>query len=106
MSSVPISGHDYRHDGARGPVWRAKYRLGYGCQVHMKVGRRGRPSAECFTKRLAEEWLDAVLVRARGGTLPGAVRTGATFADACDVCCGAGAIARSALSRDASHGSL
>jgi integrase len=32
---------------------------------------------------LAEEWLDAVLVQARAGTLPGAVRTGATFADAC-----------------------
>ena len=27
MHSANISGHIYRHDGARGPVWRAKYRL-------------------------------------------------------------------------------
>jgi integrase len=88
MSSVPISGHVYRHEGTRGPVWRAKYRLGDGRQVHKKIGPawkgRGRPPAGFFTKRLAEEWLDAVLVQARAGTLPGAVRTGATFADACD----------------------
>ena len=88
MSSVPISGHVYRHEGARGPVWRAKYRLGDGRQVHRKIGPawtgRGRPPAGFFTKRLAEEWLDAVLVQARAGTLPGAVRTGATFDDACD----------------------
>lgn len=88
MSSVPISGHVYRHEGARGPVWRAKYRLGDGRQVHKKIGPawtgRGRPPAGFFTKRLAEEWLDAVLVQARAGTLPGVVRTGATFADACD----------------------
>ena len=88
MSSVPISGHVYRHEGARGPVWRAKYRLGDGRQVHKKIGPawtgRGRPPAGFFTKRLAEEWLDAVLVQARAGTLPGAVRTGATFAAACD----------------------
>jgi integrase len=55
--------------------------------VHRRVGPawtgRGRPPAGYFTRRLAEEWLDSVLVQARSGTLPGAVRTGATFADAC-----------------------
>ncbi|MDX6720087.1 MAG: hypothetical protein QOJ63_2341 [Solirubrobacteraceae bacterium] len=70
-----------------GPVWRAKYRLGDGRQVHRKIGPpwtgRGRPPAGFYTRRLAHEWLDAVLVRARAGTLPGAVRTGATFDDAC-----------------------
>jgi integrase len=85
---VPISGHVYRHDGARSSVWRAKYRLADGRQVHRKIGPawtgRGRPPAGSYTRRLAEEWLDAVLVQARAGTLPGAVRTGATFADACD----------------------
>ena len=85
--SGPISGHVYRHDGARGPVWRAKYRLSDGRQVHRKIGPawtgRGRPPAGFYTRRLAQEWLDAVLVRARAGTLPGAVRTGATFDDAC-----------------------
>ena len=85
---APISGHVYRHDGARGPVWRAKYRLADGRQVHRTIGRawtgRGRPPAGHFTKRLAEEWLDAVLVQARAGTLPGSVRTGVSFAKACD----------------------
>ena len=88
MLGTPISGHVYLHEGARGPVWRAKYRLGDGRQVHRKVGPawtgRGRPAAGYFTRRLAQEWLDAVLVQARAGVLPGAVRTGATFADACD----------------------
>ena len=46
------------------------------------MDRRGRPPAGYFTKRLAEEWLRSVLDQARRGTLPGMVRTGATFADA------------------------
>ena len=87
MVDTPISGHVYRHKGARGPVWRAKYRLANGRQVHRRVGPawtgRGRPAAGFFTRRMAEDWLDSVLVQARAGTLPGAVRTGATFADAC-----------------------
>jgi len=44
--------------------------------------RRGRPSMGFFTKRSAEGWLSGTLDRARRGTLPGMVRTGATFADA------------------------
>ena len=88
MPTVPISGHVYRHDGARGPVWRAKYRLADGRQVHRKIGPawtgRGRPPAGYFTRRLAQEWLDAVLVKARAGTLPGTVRTGVTFTSACE----------------------
>ena len=43
---------------------------------------RGRPAAGYFTKRLAEDWLRSTLEQARRGTLPGQVRTGATFADA------------------------
>jgi len=43
----PISGHVYRHEGARGPVWRAKYRLPDGRQVQKTIGpvwsERGRP---------------------------------------------------------------
>jgi hypothetical protein len=34
------------------------------------------------TKRLAEAWLRETLDQARLGTLPGMIRTGATFADA------------------------
>ena len=80
------TGHVFRVERTRGPVWYAKYRLPDGRQVQKKLGpawtERGRPPAGYFTKRLAEEWLRAVLDQARRGVLPGLVRTGATFADA------------------------
>jgi integrase len=82
----PPTGHVFRLDRKRGPVWYAKYRLTDGRQVQRKLGPawtgRGRPAAGYFTKRLAEDWLRDTLDAARRGTLPGAVRTGATFADA------------------------
>src|SRR5246127_2960250 len=82
----PVSGHVFRVERARGPVWYAKYRLPDGRQVQKKLGPawtdRGRPSAGYFTKRLAEAWLRSTLEDARRGTLPGMVRSGATFADA------------------------
>ncbi|HET8976783.1 MAG TPA: hypothetical protein VFN87_01420, partial [Solirubrobacteraceae bacterium] len=82
----PPSGHVFRVERARGPVWYAKYRLPDGRQIQKKLGPawsgRGRPPAGYSTKRLAEDWLRAVLDEARRGTLPGTVRTGATFADA------------------------
>jgi integrase len=85
MSSV--SGHVFRHEGKRRPVWRAKYRLPDGRQVQKAIGpawtARGRPPAGYFTKRTAEAWLRGVLAEAADGTLPGMVRTGATVADAC-----------------------
>ena len=88
MSGIarPPSGHVFRVDGKRGAAWYAKYRLPDDRQVKKKLGpawtERGRPPAGHFTKRLAEEWLRSVLDQARRGTLPGMVRTGATFADA------------------------
>ncbi len=82
----PPTGHVYRVERARGPVWYGKYRLPDGRQVQKKIGpawgERGRPPAGFFTKRLAEEWLRDVLHQASRGTLAGQVRTGATFADA------------------------
>jgi integrase len=82
----PPTGHVFRVERARGPVWYAKYRLPDGRQVQKKIGaawtERGRPPAGYYTKRLAETWLRDLLDRARRGTLPGMVRTGATFADA------------------------
>ena len=88
MASATASGHVYRHEGRRGPVWRAKYRLPDGRQVHRTVGPawtdRGRPPAGYFTKRTAEAWLREVLAQARAGTLPGLVRTGVTVAEAVD----------------------
>jgi integrase len=80
------TGHVFRIERVRGPVWYAKYRLPDGRQVQKKLGPawtdRGRPPAGYFTKRLAEAWLRSTLEDARRGTLPGMVRSGATFADA------------------------
>jgi len=82
----PISGHVFRVEGKRRPVWYAKYRLPDGRQVQKRLGpawtQRGRPLAGYLTKRTAEGWLRDTLDEARRGTLPGMVRTGATFADA------------------------
>jgi len=82
----PPTGHVFRVERASGPVWYAKYRLPDGRQIQKKLGPawsdRGRPAAGYFTKRQAEVWLQDTLAEARRGTLPGMVRTGATFADA------------------------
>ncbi len=80
------SGHVFRVERVRGPVWYAKYRLPDGRQVQKKLGPawtgRGRPAGGYFTKRLAEDWLRSALEQARRRTLPGRLRTGASFADA------------------------
>jgi hypothetical protein len=80
----PPTGHVFRVERARGPVWYAKYRLPDGRQVQKKIGPawtgRGRPPNGYLTKRLAEDWLREVLDEARHDTVPGMVRTGATFA--------------------------
>ncbi len=75
--SAPIrpSGHVYRHEGRRGPVWRALYRLPDGRRVHKTIGpawtERGRPATGHFTRRFTEDWLRHALAEARRGTLPG-----------------------------------
>jgi integrase len=83
---VMPTGHVFRREGPRGPVWYAKYRLPDGRQVKRKIGPawadRGRPPAGYVTKRTAEAWLRDVLDQARRGTLPGQLQTGVTFADA------------------------
>ena len=82
----PPTGHVFRVDRARGPVWYMKYRLPDGRQVQKKIGpawtERGRPAAGYFTKRQAEDALRELLHEARRGTLPGLTRSGASFADA------------------------
>jgi integrase len=82
----PPTGHVFRVERKRGPVWYAKCRLPDGRQLQKKLGpawtERGRPPTGYFTKRLADDWLRDLLDQARRGTLPGQVRTGATFADA------------------------
>ncbi|HKG62716.1 MAG TPA: tyrosine-type recombinase/integrase [Solirubrobacteraceae bacterium] len=85
---APVSGHVYRWEGKRRPVWRAKYRLPDGRQVKKTIGpawtQRGRPRPGYYTKRTAEAWLRDMLDQARAGVLPGMTRTGVTFADACE----------------------
>ncbi len=82
----PPSGHVFRVDRKRGPAWYAKYRLPDGRQVQRKIGpawaQRGRPPVGYYTKRMAEDWLRDVFEQARRGTLPGLIRTGATFDEA------------------------
>jgi integrase len=82
------SGHVFRVERKRGPVWYAKYRLPNGRQVQRRIGPawsgRGRPTAGYLTKRTAQAWLDELLGEARRGTLPGMVRTGTSFADAAE----------------------
>jgi integrase len=81
------TGHVFRVQRARGPVWYAKYRLPDGRQVQKKIGpgwpERGRPPEGYYTKRQAEEWLRDVLDQASRGTLVGLVRTGVTVDEAC-----------------------
>src|SRR3954451_6829437 len=93
MSSIrvngrPMSGHVYLVDRQRGPQWYVKYRLPDGRQVKKRLGPawtgRGRPRAGYLTRRSAQEALDEILAQARAGTLPGLVRTGATFAMAAE----------------------
>jgi integrase len=86
QSTRSVSGHVYRHSGKRGDVWRVKYRLPDGRQVHRKLGPvwtgKGRPLHGSFTRRTAQAALQAILTDARRGTLLGMTTTGATFADA------------------------
>ena len=84
-----ISGHVFKREGKRGAVWYAKYRLPDGRQVQTRIGphwsdRKQKPPAGNHTKATAQAWLDDTLAKARRGDLPGMVRTGATFAVACD----------------------
>lgn len=84
-----ISGHVFKRDGKRGGVWYAKYRLPDGRQVQTRIGphwsgRKQAPPAGSYTKASARAWLDDTLAKARRGELPGMVRTGVTFAAACD----------------------
>ena len=85
--SSRVSGHVRLVKRKRGPdKWYAKYRLPDGRQVQKCLGpdwpERGRPPLGYFTRRTAEEALQEILTDARRGTLAGATRTGATFADA------------------------
>ncbi|MGH3265172.1 MAG: tyrosine-type recombinase/integrase, partial [Trebonia sp.] len=74
----------FRREGARRPVWYARYRLADGRQVPRKIGpawtERGRPADGYFTKRTAEAWLrERVHEVGQAFSRPG---TSVTFAEA------------------------
>ncbi len=66
----PVSGHVYRVERKRGPVWFAKYRLPDGRQVQKKIGPawtgRGRPAAGYLTKSMAREFTPEFFERWKG----------------------------------------
>jgi integrase len=88
VNNLPVSGHVFRVERKRGPQWYVKYRLPDGRQIKKRLGpawrNRGRPPVGYFTKRTAEAALDEILAAARRGQLAGQVRTGVTFAEACE----------------------
>lgn len=81
-----VSGHIELIQRKRGSQFYAKYRLADGRQVMKRLGPvwsgRGRPTDGHFTRKMAEQALQAILTDARRGQLPGSVTSGATFADA------------------------
>ena len=81
-----VSGHVYLREGKRNAVYYLRYRLPDGRHVKRRLGfawtERGRAPAGYFTRRMAEEHLQAILTDARRGTLAGMRTTGAKFADA------------------------
>jgi integrase len=86
--SARVTGHVLLLDRTRGPVYYMKYRLADGRQVMKLLGpawtERARPAPGYYTKRTAEEALNAILADARRGTLPDSqARSGHTFGDAC-----------------------
>lgn len=88
-STKSISGHVFKREGRRGAVWYAKYRLPDGRQVQRRIGphwsdRKQAPPTGSYTKASARAWLDDTLAKARHGQLPGTVKSGETFAAACD----------------------
>jgi integrase len=82
-----VTGHVALVKRKRGDKWYLRYRLADGRKVQKCLGPahtgKGRPADGYYTKRTAEEALEAVLTDARRGTLPGAQRSGVTFGDCC-----------------------
>jgi integrase len=80
------TGHIKRVRRKRGDQWYVKYRLPDGRQVQKRLGPAwdgpGRPPEDHYTRRTAEEALQAILTDARRGTLGGQTVTGARFRDA------------------------
>lgn len=82
-----VTGHVRLVERKRGNVFYLKYRGPDGHQVQKMLGpawtERSRPPVGYYTRRTAEEALQAILTDARRGTLDVPRRGGRTFGDAC-----------------------
>lgn len=81
-----VTGHVRQVQRKRGRVWYVAYRGADGKQVQKLLGdvwpeKQGRPPAGCYTRKMAQDALAAILTDARRGTLA-VEKSGATFADA------------------------
>jgi hypothetical protein len=86
-AKVPtFSGHVFRREGVRGPVWYAKYRLPDGRQRQRRIGpawtKVGRPAAGTYTRRTARAALADLLDMERERYVPGSRLPELTFAEA------------------------
>jgi integrase len=85
---VKVSGRVYIRKRKRADQWYVQYRVGER-RFNRRLGpvwkERGRPPEGFFTKRKAQEALDAILTDARRGELPGAepMRDHHTYGEAC-----------------------
>jgi integrase len=83
-----ITGHVSLKQRRGGALWYVKYRLADGRQVQKVLGpawaNKGRPKDGYYTRKTAEESLQALLADARRGILPDShARSGHTFGEAC-----------------------
>jgi integrase len=87
-NAARITGHLWLYEGKRTATWYAKIRGRDGTQRNEKVGaawrEKGRPPADHFTKKAAQEWLDARLTELRQEAPPLLAASGVTFKQACD----------------------
>lgn len=86
MATGTVSGHVRLAKRKRGDQWYAKYRRADGRQVQKRLGPAwegpGRPPAGHFTKRSAQEALEAILTDERRGATAAQTVLSATFAEA------------------------
>jgi integrase len=82
-----ISGHIWRRDGKRGPVWYAKYRLADRRQVQQRIGRawphRSPPPPGRLTRAEAKSELARILADRPGDDLPAPRVSSMSFGEAC-----------------------
>jgi integrase len=86
-NAARVTGHLWLYEGKRADTWYAKIRGRDGNQRNERIGvawrEKGRPPHGHFTKKAAQEWLEARLTELRQEEPPTAA-PGVTFKQACD----------------------